>query len=161
MRAFVCGHSTMGSPSSSNVPADQVMNLRDYMQPAQQARWKFTDEGTVRVQPWTPKGSEDEATYLAGFYRAAVQRIGDRLQAAMQKFESESDQTRALVLVSATDLSTAVRTQFPRLGTWRGMGNAGRDGMAAGRKAGDNVKLTRDPALNGAGGASLRLGVAR
>ena len=136
-------------------------SLRDYMQPVQQARWKFTDDGTVRVQPWTPKGTEDEATYLAGFYRAAVDRIGARLDSAMKRFTAESDQTRALVVVSGNELSTAVHRQFPRLGSWRGMGNAGRDGMAAGRRAGDNVKLTRDPALNGAGGASLRLAAGR
>lgn len=137
------------------------VSLRNYMQPVQQGRWKFTDDGTFRAQPWTPKGDESEYTYLAGFYRAAVTRIDLRLQAAMSRFTGESEMTRALVTNSGRELSTAVRTAFPRLWNWSGMPNHGRAGMRDGFKAGESVKLTRDPALSGAGGASLRLGASR
>ncbi len=136
-------------------------SLRDYMQPAQQGGWDFKPDGTAAARPWTPKGDESEQLYLAGFYRAAVQRIDARLQAAMSRFTAESEMTRALVTSSGAELSAAVQRAFPRLGSWSGMGNAGRDGMRDGARAGDGVKLTRDPALNAAGGASLRLGVAR
>ncbi|MFN0145960.1 MAG: DUF2786 domain-containing protein [Dehalococcoidia bacterium] len=133
-------------------------SLRDYMQPPQQARWKFTDDGHVRIQPWTPKGTESEAVYLAGFYKAAVQRIDARLAAAMAKFTGESDMTRALVVVSGREVGEAVSRAFPRLGSWSGMGSfAGRDGMRDGARAGDRVSLTRSAALSGAGGATLRL----
>ena len=109
-----------------------------------------------------PKGDESEQTYLAGFYSAAVTRIGYRLDSAYSRFERESDQTRALIVMTGTDLSTAVRKQFPRLGSWRSSeSNAGKDGMRDGSRAGDRVKLTRDAALSGAGGASLRLAAGR
>lgn len=136
-------------------------SLRDYMQPAQQGRWDFNTDGTAAARPWTAKGDESEQLYLAGFYRAAVQRIDARLQAAMARFTAESEMTRALVTSSGAELSAAVQRAFPSLGRWSGMGNAGRDGMKDGAVAGERVKLTRDPALNGAGGASLRLGAAR
>ncbi|MCA9831539.1 MAG: DUF2786 domain-containing protein [Dehalococcoidia bacterium] len=136
-------------------------SLRDYMQPTQQARWDFHADGSVTPRPWTPKGDEDEAIYLAGFYRAAVKRIDQRLETAMRRFQAESEQTRALVVSSGRELSEAVRRIFPQLARWSGMPNYGRDGMKAGARAGDRVKLTRDPALSGAGGASLRLGAGR
>lgn len=136
-------------------------SLRDYMQPTQQSGWIFNAGGTASPRPWNPKGDESEYVYLAGFYRAAVKRIDARLEAAMARFAAESDMTRALVTSSGAELSTAVRQVFPRLGHWGGMTNAGRDGMRDGARAGDRVRLTRDPALNGAGGASLRLGAAR
>lgn len=134
--------------------------LRDYMQPPQQGGWDFNDDGSVTRKPWRPKGDESEYLFLAGFYRAAVKRIEYRLESAMRRFERESEQTRALVVVSGREVGDAVRRVFPRLGTWSGMPNQGRDGMKAGAAAGDRVKLTRDPALNAAGGASgsFRLG---
>jgi hypothetical protein len=136
-------------------------SLREYMQPLQQGRWDFHEDGTVTPRPWTPKGDESEAIYLAGFYRAAVQRIGKRLESAMRRFQAESDQTRALVVVSGRELLEAMDRVFPRRGSWSGMPNYGHDGMKAGAQAGDRVKLTRDPSLSGAGGANLRLGAAR
>ncbi len=136
-------------------------SLRDYMQPAQQAGWNFNADGSATARPWTPKGTESESLYLAGFYQAAVKRIGARLDAAMTRFTAESDQTRALVVTSGREVGEAVRRAFPRLGSWNSATNAGRDGMKDGARAGDRVRLTRDPALNGAGGASLRLGAAR
>lgn len=136
-------------------------SLRNYMQPPQQGGWNFNPDGSFSARPWTPKGNEDEALYLAGFYQAAVRRIDARLQAAMQRFTAESAMTQALVVSSGRELNTAVRAAFPRAGAWRPGSTTGRDGMRDGAAAGGRVKLTRDPALNGAGGASLRLGAAR
>lgn len=93
--------------------------------------------GTIMRLARATRGSN---AYQNAFRHGCVQTVVQRLRAGMKKFEAESSDTRALVVV-LNEAAVALKDQtFPELSKGR-RSRFGYDGYEAGREAGKNIGL--------------------
>lgn len=87
-------------------------------------------------------------TYRNCFYLGFESKVASRLWEQWRVLRDETEQSKALVVVTGEELETYIHETFPKLGhmkeKYTGFDDAGYD---AGRKAGATVSLTRQPRL--------------
>ena len=91
-------------------------------------------------------GHESRRMFNHGFYLGAASTIYERLKKPIEVFAA--GEGRALVLYNSQALQTAIKKTFPYTVSSR-TSSQSRDGMSAGRQAGNHVSFTQQRKLTG------------
>jgi hypothetical protein len=109
---------------------------------------RLADREWARFTGWASSPRRWKTSFRFG----AIDTILSRLEAQKRAHAAESEQSRALIVVTDRALQTAIKQHYPRLSAGRRI-RIGASGYEAGRSAGHGIAI--NPAVSG-GGSSTR-----